>query len=362
MNKYFLSFIVLTAFTFFGFSREALAGFVPYSSALPYVVDGGAPVAITVTLTAVPDTMTLPTNQTRLTWSTTGSPDSCTATNNGWWSGNKSANATQFEDITGLTAGSHLFEITCVKAGYANASDTALVVVNNGGAPSGTLSAVGCTIAANASSCGSTVSWTTANLTVNPTAITRNTGSPASFTPSPLAGGTQATTLGYGQTDFYLYHNAVLLAQSSATASCAGGTTWNGSICQVNPPAPTASLTANPTSIPLGNSSTLTWSSTNATSCSGFGFNTGGATSGSLAVSPASTTTYTVSCTGAGGTTDANATVTVTGAPQPECSDGIDNDGDGVKDANDPGCYTNGVYDPNDTSELNKRKSIFKEF
>lgn len=39
----------------------------------------------------------------------------------------------------------------------------------------------------------------------------------------------------------------------------------------------------------------------------------------------------------------------------PECSDGADNDGDGVVDAQDPGCITpDGVYDPNDDDERNE--------
>jgi hypothetical protein len=45
--------------------------------------------------------------------------------------------------------------------------------------------------------------------------------------------------------------------------------------------------------------STLTWSSTNATSCTGGGFSTGNATAGSATVGAAGT--YTLSCTGAGG-------------------------------------------------------------
>jgi LPXTG-motif cell wall-anchored protein len=39
----------------------------------------------------------------------------------------------------------------------------------------------------------------------------------------------------------------------------------------------------------------------------------------------------------------------------PECSDGADNDGDGVIDAQDPGCLTpDGVFDPNDDDERNE--------
>ncbi len=44
----------------------------------------------------------------------------------------------------------------------------------------------------------------------------------------------------------------------------------------------------------------------------------------------------------------------LTCAPVPECSDTQDNDGDGVIDANDPGCINNGVYDPNDDDERNQ--------
>ena len=85
----------------------------------------------------------------------------------------------------------------------------------------------------------------------------------------------------------------------------------------VAPNAPTATLTANPVSIVAGNSSTLTWSSTNASSCTGSGFSTGNAVSGSVGVSPGTTTGYSVTCTGAGGNATANATVNVTPAPLP---------------------------------------------
>lgn len=77
------------------------------------------------------------------------------------------------------------------------------------------------------------------------------------------------------------------------------------------PPVPTASLSATPTSITSGGSSTLTWSSTNATSCTGSGF-TAGATSGSTSVSPSATTQYGVTCNGSSSSATAYQTVTVT--------------------------------------------------
>ena len=83
--------------------------------------------------------------------------------------------------------------------------------------------------------------------------------------------------------------------------------------------APTASLTASPTTIAAGSSSTLTWSSTNATSCSGTGFTASG-TSGSTSVSPTATKTYTLTCSGRGGQATASATVTVTTTAAPTAS------------------------------------------
>jgi hypothetical protein len=78
------------------------------------------------------------------------------------------------------------------------------------------------------------------------------------------------------------------------------------------PPVVTASLTANPKSISVGQSSTLSWSSTNATSCTGTGFTASGI-SGSAAVSPTVTTSYSVTC--AAGADPASALATVTVSP-----------------------------------------------
>jgi hypothetical protein len=76
------------------------------------------------------------------------------------------------------------------------------------------------------------------------------------------------------------------------------------------PPATTASLSANPTKISSGQSSTLTWSSTHASSCTGGGFTASGI-SGSAVVHPSVTTSYSVTCSGAGGSATAMATVTM---------------------------------------------------
>lgn len=81
---------------------------------------------------------------------------------------------------------------------------------------------------------------------------------------------------------------------------------------------PAVTLSANPTTINSGQSSTLSWTSTNATSCTASASPTDSsftgtkATNGSQSVSPNSTTTYTLTCSGAAGTTNATKNVTVT--------------------------------------------------
>lgn len=84
---------------------------------------------------------------------------------------------------------------------------------------------------------------------------------------------------------------------------------------------PSVSLTASPASISSGQSSTLTWSFTNATSCTASGGWSGTkATSGSQSVTPIVTTTYTLSCTDSGGSATQSATVTLLPPMVPQSS------------------------------------------
>lgn len=80
---------------------------------------------------------------------------------------------------------------------------------------------------------------------------------------------------------------------------------------------PTASLAASPNTINAGDSTTLTWQTTNATDVSIDGIGPVD-TSGSRQVAPAASTTYHLVAKGAGGTQDATARVTVSAAPPPE--------------------------------------------
>jgi peptidoglycan-associated lipoprotein len=83
------------------------------------------------------------------------------------------------------------------------------------------------------------------------------------------------------------------------------------------PAAATATLSANPATIERGQSSTLSWTTTGATSVSidqGIG---DVSTSGSRSVSPSSSTTYTLTAKGEGAPATAMARITVTAPPAP---------------------------------------------
>lgn len=75
------------------------------------------------------------------------------------------------------------------------------------------------------------------------------------------------------------------------------------------PKAPTATLSADPTSIQAGQSATLTWSTENADDVALDGNKVN--TSGTESVSPTQTTTYHLTAKGPGGSTDATAQVSV---------------------------------------------------
>ena len=97
---------------------------------------------------------------------------------------------------------------------------------------------------------------------------------------------------------------------------CGGASYTTRNITVVASTAPTVGISANPTSITSGNSSTLSVTATNATQVTITGTNgstyTLSATGGTQAVSPTVTTTYTATATGTSGKTTATTTVTVT--------------------------------------------------
>ena len=129
------------------------------------------------------------------------------------------------------------------------------------------------------------------------------------------------------------------------TINCAGpGGSANGNATlTVEPPPdpPTVQVTLSPTRVPVKTgTSTLTWSSENASSCSRDG--TTLATVGKESVGPfttAGTHRFTVSCAGPGGTASETARLTVTAAADP------DTDGDGTVDSIDTDDDNDGMPD-----------------
>ena len=98
-------------------------------------------------------------------------------------------------------------------------------------------------------------------------------------------------------------HLIYILTLGLILTSCGGG---GGS----TPTPPTVNLSADPTSVLVENTSTLTWSSTNATSCSASWTSQTG-TSGleAVTISAAGNNSFSISCTGADGSGSASVTV-----------------------------------------------------
>lgn len=125
---------------------------------------------------------------------------------------------------------------------------------------------------------------------------------------SGTSGLTQATTYSYNCYDNYY-----------------GWLGWVSATVGVNPPpTPTASIGASPANIYAGQASIISWSSSNASSCSisGPGVSSGG-TSGSVSTGAlsAGTKSYSINCSGVGGNASNSATVSV-GAIPANCSSG----------------------------------------
>jgi hypothetical protein len=105
-------------------------------------------------------------------------------------------------------------------------------------------------------------------------------------------------------------------------AACGGGGGGGSGPAPAPPPAPapTVFFSALPGDVASGSTATLTWSSTNASSCTASGGWTGTEPTSGTATSPAltATTTYTLTCTGSGGTAAQSATVILEGSVPPD--------------------------------------------
>ncbi|MDC3384458.1 hypothetical protein OAX34_04260, partial [Gammaproteobacteria bacterium] len=92
--------------------------------------------------------------------------------------------------------------------------------------------------------------------------------------------------------------------------SCGGGGGGGSTPTPPTTPTPTVNLSAEPISVVLESTSTLTWSSTNATSCSAtWTTQTGSSGSEAVSITTAGNNSFSISCTGDGGTRSASVTV-----------------------------------------------------
>ena len=116
------------------------------------------------------------------------------------------------------------------------------------------------------------------------------------------------------------------------TCSGAGGSATDSvSVTVTNPPPePTATISSSALTVEVDDSFTLTWSSTDASSCSASGdWSDAIETSGTKAITEtdATTKTYTITCTGAGGSATASVSVTVNAKPSSTSFSGYAIDG-----------------------------------
>jgi hypothetical protein len=296
-----------------------------------------------------------------LSWTTTGASVTSVSIDNGV--GSKPASGSTSVSPVSTTT----YTLSAFTTANASAPTKQVTVTVGAAAPTATFSAAPTTINLGQSS---TLTWTSSNATsisidngvgskptsgstsVSPSStttytltatgpggtttktatVTVNTPAPAvSFSASPSTVGTgQASTLIWSTTNATsvsidngvgsqpvsgstTVHPAVTTTYT-LTANGPGGTMTGAATVTVTS-GPGITFTAAPAFIGSGQSSILTWSTTNATSVSidnGIGSKP---TSGSTGVSPSSTTTYTLTATGPGGTSTASAIVTVLQPP-----------------------------------------------
>jgi hypothetical protein len=240
---------------------------------------------LTAALAANPTTIAAGGTST-LTWSSTNAT-SCTGTG-GTFAG---AKATSGSQSTGALTATTTYKLTCTGTGGTSPAASTTVTVTARPVPTASLTANPPTIAAGGTSA---LTWSSTNATAC-------TGTGGTFAGAKATSGSQST--------------GALTANTTYTLKCTGtGGTSTATATVTIAAAPTASLAANPTAVVTGAASTLTWSSTNATSCAGAGGTFAGAkaTSGSQSTGAlTANTTYTLTCTGTGGTSTATATVSI---------------------------------------------------
>lgn len=285
-------------------------GFSVGKSVLPVTV----PVP-TVTIAASPTSVSSGGAST-LTWSSTNAT-SCTAS--GGWSGSKSTNGSQSVTV----AATAIYTLTCTGSGGSatNSVNISATTPPPPPPPAVTVSPSGATATPGV---GTLVDSSLNSWTVSPAGVVMKNGVAAGFT-------TQVVLMLW-------YNNAIYQKNAPGGWWMWLGSTWSAQLpgdprTTVTPPsppppvvpppppqvvgAPVIAISANPSYVGAGQSSTLIWSATNASSCalSGGIIVNGLGPSGTQLVTPSvSGAAYIITCTGAGGSANATAIVLSTGS------------------------------------------------
>ena len=231
-----------------------------------------------------------------LSWTTTNTPTTCTASNG--WSGSKSVSGGS--QSTGALVSSQMYVISCTNI---NGTATDQVTVNMGATPAPT---VGLSLSPT-----SVTSGQTTTLTWNVTNATSCTGSGYWSGSKNASGGTEVSF--------------AISSPSTFTLSCTGPGGSNSDTEVVgliaSPPPPTVAISATPLSIIDGQSTNITWTVSDANTCTASTWpyspnwngskSISGGTQSSGALVPNGTYTFTLACTNAQGTDQASVSVNV---------------------------------------------------
>jgi hypothetical protein len=182
------------------------------------------------------------------------------------------------------------------------------------------------------------VSWNVTSTALNVSASTVSVGTSVTFQATVTGNATPTGTVTFSSQNGALPNGTQPLNSSGiatlSTSTLTAGTytitaVYNGDSANLPSPVsasqsltvsapPTVTISVAPTAITLGQQATLTWSSTNATSCSaGNAWSGSQPLTGSLTLSPtaAGALTYTLACAGPGGSTSMSTTLTVNAPP-----------------------------------------------
>lgn len=244
-----------------------------------------------VTFTVQPTTVVYG-QKSSLQWDSSNA-DTCTAS--GAWSGGKGKQgSTESEPLTANST----YTLTCQGPG---GKKTKSVDVSVGAAPSAT---------------------PTLELSASPTAIDYQGSSTVSWTTSNVSGCTASGGWSGSKSTSGSQSFSSLTSDRTYTLSCTGdggSVTQSVTVAVAPPPAPALSLSADSTSVAYNGTSVLSWSSSDASSCSASGGWSGTrGTSGAETVGPlTSNTGYTMTCTGSGGSVTRTVALSVQAPPAP---------------------------------------------